>query len=273
MDSQKLEESYDIMRKANQLAIESGTPLMVNFSGGKDSSCLILLAQDIGIKVELIYMETGLEFDGTVNFVKEQAARFDMKLHLTNPLMYQGDFFYWIRKRGYFPGRRYPYCHSRLKLRPSRVYLRTLFGFKHVYRCVDVRKSESARRSKLYSGKEPMHKDTENSGHWLVTPILNWTGDNVKEYMEEKNFPIQTDLYNQFGISQCYWCCYYQKEIYQRVLNVYPDIYNSIIQLEDEIGKPAVAGNIFLHQLRDEFFANKDEIMLKLNSNQPRIKS
>lgn len=264
MEKQKIEKSIEIIKEADKRAKEAGTPLLINFSGGKDSSVLILLAKEADATFELIYMASGLELPGTLEFVKEQAARFDIKLHITDPVRdYYGDFPYWVRRFGYFPTFRYNYCSSRLKLRPSRKYLRGIYGKKHIYRVNGVRRSESPRRKKIYKNTDPIRPDWENAGHFLVEPILDWTGTDVQEYLKENNFEVQS-LYNEFGVSGCAYCPYYQAEIYQRILNVYPNIYDDIIAVEDELGKASVAGMIRLHELRDDFFANREEIMAKL---------
>jgi 3'-phosphoadenosine 5'-phosphosulfate sulfotransferase (PAPS reductase)/FAD synthetase len=265
MNNELLEQSLDIIREANERAKEAETPLFINFSGGKDSSVLILLAQRLNIKTELIYMISRLELPGTIDFVKGQAARFDLPLHMIDPVKeYMGDFPYWVRRFNYFPGRQYTYCSSRLKLRPARAYLRKIYGRKHVYKMNGVRKSESSRRQKIYADKPYIYPDYEASGHFLVEPIRNWKGEEVVEFLAENNFEVQK-LYGEVGVSGCAYCPFYQVEIYQRILNIYPTIYDEIIQLEDEIKKPSVNGGIFLHQLRDDFFANREEIMARLN--------
>ena len=273
MNKEILENSLNIIREADALAKEAGTPLFINFSGGKDSSVLILLAKEANIiGIELIYMISRLELPGTIDFVKEQAERFNLPLHMIDPVeVYMGDFAYWVRRFNYFPGRQYTYCSSRLKLRPARKYLRKLYGRKHVYKVNGVRRSESSRRQKIYATKPVIYPDYEASGHFLVEPIRDWTGQDVVDYLAENNFEVQK-LYGEFGVSGCAWCPFYQPKIYQRILNVYPTIYDEIIQLEDEIGKPSVNGGIFLHQLRDDFFANQKEIMAKLNEEKIKIK-
>lgn len=265
MNQELIDNSLAIIQKANILATEAGTPLFINFSGGKDSSVLILLAEQLGIKTELIYMISRLELPGTIDFVKEQAGKFNLPLHLIDPVDdYMGDFPYWVRRFNYFPGRQYTYCSSRLKLRPARRYLKKIYGRKHIYKMNGVRKSESSRRQKIYATKPAIYPDYEASGHFLVEPIRDWKGADVVEYLEENNFEVQK-LYGEVGVSGCAYCPFYQEEIYQRILNIYPDIYDEIIALEDEIGKPSVNGGKFLHQIKDNFFANREEIMTRLN--------
>jgi len=272
MNQETLDNSLAIVQEADNRAREAETPLFINFSGGKDSSVLILLAKQLKLdNVELIYMISRLELPGTIDFVKEQAVKFGLKLHTIDPVDdYMGDFPYWVRRFNYFPGRQYAYCSSRLKLRPARRYLRKIYGRKHVYKMNGVRKSESTRRQKIYATKPVIYPDYEASGHFLVEPIRNWTGQDVVDYLAENNFEVQK-LYEEVGVSGCAYCPFYQPEIYQRILAIYPNIYDEIIEVEDEIKKPSVAGNIFLHQLKDDFMANREEIMTHLN-NKPLTK-
>jgi len=269
----KLEHSLEIMREADRLAKEAETPLLINFSGGKDSSCLLLLAKEVDANVEAIYMTSGLEIPGSLEFVQKEADRQGLKLHITDPVRdYQGDFPYWVRKFNYFPSYGYNYCSSRLKLRPSRAYLRKIYGYKHIYRVNGVRKAESSRRAKIYKEKAPIRKDWENSGHFLVEPIQEWTGQDVKDYLKANNFEVQKQ-YSVFGVSGCAYCPFYQVEIYQRILSVYPNIYDEIIEVEDEIGKPSVGGNRYLHEIRDDFLKNREAIMAELNAKDLKDKS
>lgn len=264
MNHELVNKSLEIMQEAAERSKEQEVPLMINFSGGKDSSCLLLMAQKVNADINLVYMTSGLELPGTVEFVQKEAEKYNLPLHIIDPVKhYMGDFFYQVRKHGYFPSYGYNYCSSRLKLRPAGRYFRNLYGRKHLYKVNGVRKSESSRRQKIYKDKPAIRPDWEISGHFLVEPIHDWTGRDVRDFLDENNFVVQKQ-YSAFGVSGCGYCPFYQVEIYQRVLSVYPDFYDKIIELEDEIGKPAVGGNRFLHELRDNFLANREEIMAQL---------
>ena len=253
MDKEKLEQSLETIRQAYAGAIDSETPLFVNFSGGKDSSCVLLLAKMVAENnVEAIYMSSGIELPGTIEFVEQEAKKYDVKLHIVKPdEHYLGDFEFWVRKFGYFPACGYTFCSSRLKIRPARAYLRKLYGKKHMYRMNGVRKPESTRRTKMYKDALPIDKDGDLAGSFKVMPILEWTDDDVKEFLAENNVSIHKQ-YSEFGVSGCAYCPFYQVYIFQKILNVYPNIYDNIIKLEEELGQPAVKGHIFLGDIKKE---------------------
>jgi 3'-phosphoadenosine 5'-phosphosulfate sulfotransferase (PAPS reductase)/FAD synthetase len=114
---EKIETSLDVISKVYQKSKEQEIPLFVNFSGGKDSSAVLLLAKEIAPKnTEAIYMTTRLELPGTVEFVKKEADRLGIYLHITDPVIdYMGDFAHWVKHYGYFPSFGYNFCNSRMK--------------------------------------------------------------------------------------------------------------------------------------------------------------
>lgn len=244
----KVEYAKQIIEEANKRSKHS---LIVNFSGGKDSCCVLSLALDVTDNVECLFMSSSIDLPGSIDFVERQCKKFGVKLHITDPARdYQGDFSYWVRKFGYFPATGYTWCTSRLKLRPARAYFRKLYGRDALYKLTGVRKEESSRRAKIYGGKDVFEEDYEHSGSYMVHPILEWTDNDVKKFLKSINFEINEN-YKPCGVSGCYYCPFYQVEIYENILRTYPNIYDDIIALEKEIGKPSVSGNKYLWKIKE----------------------
>jgi 3'-phosphoadenosine 5'-phosphosulfate sulfotransferase (PAPS reductase)/FAD synthetase len=129
-----------------------------------------------------------------------------------------------------------------------------------MYRLNGVRQPESTRRKKMYKDTPFIIPDRDLSGSFMVFPILEWKGEDVKEYLKSKNVEIHKQ-YEEFGVSGCAYCPYYTEDIYHRILSVFPDIYDDIIKVEEEVGKPAVQRNVFLKDLKQNFIDNKEEII------------
>jgi len=55
--------------------------------------------------------------------------------------------------------------------------------------------------------------------------------------------------YKVYGVTDCKWCPFYQPSIYRRIAKIHPHIYDDIITLEKEVGKPSVTGRIWLSKL------------------------
>lgn len=260
--SEKIDTSLKIVEIAYNESKEQEVPLFVNFSGGKDSTACLLLAKEVSNEnVEAIYMSSGIEIPGTIEYVQKEAERHDVILHVVDPVKhYMGDFAHWVRHYGYFPSFRYNFCSSRLKIRASRRYLRGIHGRKHMYRLNGVRQPESARRKKMYKDTPFIIPDRDLSGSFMVFPILEWKSEDVKEYLTKKKVEIHKQ-YQEFGVSGCAYCPYYTEDIYYRILSVFPNIYDDIIKLEEEVGKPAVQRNVYLKDLKENFEKNKNEIL------------
>jgi 3'-phosphoadenosine 5'-phosphosulfate sulfotransferase (PAPS reductase)/FAD synthetase len=244
----RIREAKEILKEAVK---KSQGPLFLNFSGGKDSCSLVSLASGITDNMECIYMKSGIDLPGSVEFVEKQCRNFGLKLHITDPVRdYMGDFRFWVTKKmGYFPATSYAYCSTRLKLRPERAYLRKLYGKTPLCKCTGVRLNESSRRKKMYAVKGPMEKDWEHSGSFIAHPLINWTDNDVKDYLKLVGFEINEN-YKPFGVSGCYYCPFYQPSIYVRILKGLPHIYDDIIRMEYEIGKPSIVGNRFLRDIK-----------------------
>ena len=249
--TRKLEIAREVIREAYT---KSEKPLIVNFSGGKDSCCTLLLALDVTDDVECLYMKSGIDLPGSIEFVERQAKRFGVKLHITDPVRdYQGDFAFWVRRRGYFPNVIVNYCSSRLKMRPATAYFRKIHGLATLYKLTGIRRFESSRRVKIYPAHRYFQEDGEHSGSYIVHPLLDWEDADVERFLEERGFEINEN-YKPFGVSGCYWCPFYQEDIYRRILKTYPNIYDEIISLERELGKPSVIGHRFLGDIKAEVF-------------------
>ena len=256
-----LQKTYEIISYVRSL---TDLPLIVNFSGGKDSSALLLATLDVTENVEALYMDSGITLPHTLDFVKKQAKHLGIKLHISYP---EESLLELVERFGYFPMIHKPFCSIYLKIRPARHYFRSVYGKQTLYKLVAVRKSESTRRSSMYDWKRRKAKyypvvdekfniirDDEHRGSFMVYPILHWTDQNVLDFLEKKKFKVEKD-YEDFGVSGCYWCPFYQESIYRRVLEAYPNIYDEIIALEKRLGKPSVGGKKFLWQIKESFMA------------------
>jgi len=222
--------------------------LVVNFSGGKDSVTVLLLAMEVSEPVAW-FMDTNITLPGTVQYVQNICKKLGASLMISHPDDYKGDFYVYVKKYRYFPCVSRPWCSIKLKIRPQRAKMRQLWGKETVFKLTGVRRAESLRRMAIYRRNKIMIKDPEHSGSFTVHPILNWTDEDVRQYLESQGIEHHKG-YKQFGVSGCFYCPFYQRRIYERILKVYPTIYDKIIALEKEIGKPSVVNHQWLWQIK-----------------------
>lgn len=241
-----VEKTKQIIQQCLQDA-EPSVPLIVNFSGGKDSLAVVLLLKEMGVKnVAALYMRSSIDLPGAVAYAQSQAAKLGLPLIISHPENYQGTFIDQVRRWRQFPTPQNAWCSWRLKVRPARAHLRELYGKASLYKLTGVRRQESTRRMRIYKGDMPIEKDAEHAGSFLVHPILHWTDGHVLEFLDKYPGVVGSPLYKSTGVSGCYWCPFYQESILERVERTFPGILDPIADIEHEIGKPALMGQKYL---------------------------
>lgn len=248
--SQRLEESRRVVK---EIAGKSEMPLIIQFSGGKDSMAMLGLVQEVTDNFVCCFMSTGIEFDNVLPFVKETCQKLGVRLLISTPEMHKGDIFKRVRQFRTWPGIRATWCSRDLKLRPEKKMLIKEFGKGTFYKLEGIRLHESTRRRYIYAEYTgtPYREDREFKGSYEVFPIINWADRDVLNYLRNKGLPT-SGLYNEFGVSGCYWCPFYQPDIYRRIMRKMPNLYDRFIELENELNLPSVSGYFFLRDLKVE---------------------
>ena len=258
MDHGLIERSKAILREqVPQEYLDGDVPMLVNFSGGKDSLCCLLLALEVSDKVECFYMDAGFELPTTLPYVKDRCKELGVKLHVSHPLkdkVHHRDpgplvgvhsFTDYIEHYGYFPASVRRWCSIWCKQRPGKVYLRKTWGRVPIYKLVGVRRKESQHRSYTYGVKAAKkygglyrRPDHEMTGSFLVYPILDWSTDDVWAYLKDQEVEVH-DGYKCFGVSGCKWCPIHKPETVAKIAEVFPHLYDDLVAVEEKINKPA----------------------------------
>lgn len=154
----------------------------VCFSGGKDSCVILQLAKLSGIKFRAIYRVSSIDRPGTLRFVKSQGVE------VVNP---RYRFFDLVRRKG-APTRRCRFCCDYLK--EYKIMDKAVQG---------IRRAESTRRSKLYSSEDPVicriYGHNKKNHVNVCLPILDWTQEDVEEFILEYQIPLHPRYYNEDG--------------------------------------------------------------------------
>lgn len=156
------------------------------YSGGKDSDVILQLAKEAGIRYRAIYKNTTIDPPGTIAHVKE------MGVEILRP---KENFFQLIAKKGF------PSCFSRFcceALKEYKVLDKTIIG---------VRKAESRARKERYN--EPTKcryfgaKKEENHVEQIY-PILEWTDEDVRDFILDRDLKLAPLYYDTGGANQRY---------------------------------------------------------------------
>lgn len=274
--NKKINKSVEIINRAAKLTNE---PLIVNFSGGKDSLACLTLAKKTGREIKALYMDSGMELPNTLPFVCQRCKELGIELMISHPdvnrvkhkpngpLVGCHAFADFVRHYGYWPVAGKRWCSIWLKQRPQKVLLRERFGRVSLVKLVGVRANESAVRSWKYGSEKYIKKygwngnryirlDKEVRGTYLIYPILDWTKEEVLAFLRAEGVEIH-EGYKLFGVSGCKWCPIHRKETYEKILSVYPHLYNDLAEVEREIQKPAVRGGFWLNDIIAKLVRNQ----------------
>jgi cysteine desulfurase/selenocysteine lyase len=160
----------------------------VSFSGGKDSTAILHLARKAGV-TKAFFIDTGIEFPETVEFVKSEGVEIIQKA---------GDFWQAVEKTGP-PGKDHRWCCKLLKLHPLKIYLSGIGP------CVTVQGNrwyESWNRANL----DETSQNPANPLQLNISPIRSWRALEVYLYLWWQKAAVNP-LYEK-GLERigCYLC-------------------------------------------------------------------
>ena len=147
----------------------------ISYSGGKDSDVILELAKMAGIPYRAIYKNTTIDAPGSIAHAMKNAVE------IIRP---KESFFRLVSKFG-FPSRYYRFCCSALK----------------EYKVCDIaiqgiRRSESKNREKRYKEPQICRFYGSKKNHVSVyLPILEWTDEDVSEFIKERNIKCHPIYY------------------------------------------------------------------------------
>lgn len=159
-----------------------------SFSGGKDSTAVWHIAQKAGVS-DAFFIDTGLEFPETIEFVKSQNVRLIQKA---------GDFWQAVEKAGP-PGKDHRWCCKLLKLNPLKVHLAETGP------CVTVQGNrwyESWSRASL----DAVSQNPNNPLQINLSPIRSWRALDVFLYLWLREVPYNPLYERGYERIGCYLC-------------------------------------------------------------------
>lgn len=150
----------------------------IAYSGGKDSDVILELAKMAGIKYRAIYKNTTIDPPGTIAHAKAMGAE------IIQP---QKTFFEIVREKG-MPTRWARFCCEILK--EYKICDRAVQG---------IRRSESTKRAKRYTEPELCRLYPKGEKTRIYLPILEWTDDDVAEFIAERGIKCHPLYYDEKG--------------------------------------------------------------------------
>lgn len=188
---------------------------VVSISGGKDSQAVAKLIRERFPNDRIIglFCDTKFEHPLTYEHVKRIATLYNLELVTLNA----GSVPEKVLKYKRFPSGTARFCTDQLKIQPSKKYLISMA--KEGYKVIDyigVRGDESTERSKRYKGMDdtlymphevmpstfPKYMG-EKLGIRRCMPILDWSKDDVFEYLNGEHNPLYDLGFDRVGCFPC----------------------------------------------------------------------
>ncbi|HNX09401.1 MAG TPA: phosphoadenosine phosphosulfate reductase family protein [Methanothrix sp.] len=172
-------------------------PVNVSFSGGKDSLACLCLAQKALFRPEVLFINTGLEFPETVQYVRDLCRVHKLRLQ---EIESEGDFFDQVKRYGP-PAKDFRWCCKTNKLGPMTTYLKEHYA----QGCVTIegrRIYESFNRSAIGAVERNPYVPKQTT----LAPIRNWRAIEVMLYIHW-NKMLPNPLYeNDMERIGCWLC-------------------------------------------------------------------
>ena len=173
----ELQKKVDFAIKLLQSIPQDGD-IELSYSGGKDSDVILELAKMAGIPYRAIYKATTIDPPQTIAHAREMGAE------VIRP---EKTFFQLISEGG-FPNRFQRSCCSVLK--EYKVCDRAVQG---------IRRSESRNRAEKYKEPEVCRVYSAKEKVKVYLPILEWTDQDVEEFIKERNIKCHPLYYSRDG--------------------------------------------------------------------------
>lgn len=204
----KLEYSINLLRKSEALALryDPQNGFALAFSGGKDSQVLYHVAEMAGVKFHAFFAPTSVDPPAVIRFIRRQYPEVEFMKLKTN-------IFEMAKKKRILPTMMRRWCCAEFK---------EVYGAGKVT-LIGIRREESSRRAKRNEVEVSSRKFSENFDQFseheeemvtcvsgkdkiLVSPILNWTEDDVWDFLNSEGIPhceLYDKGYKRIGCIMC----------------------------------------------------------------------
>lgn len=204
------------LKEIKSYTSKSRLPVNVSFSGGKDSLACLCLAQKALFRPDVIFINTGLEYPETVQYVRDLSRSLKLRLF---EIMGEEGFFERVRTFGP-PAKDYRWCCKTNKLGPMTTFLKEHYP----KGCVTIdgrRIYESFNRASIGL----VERNPYVPGQTTLAPIRSWRALEVMLYIHwngiEPNPLYEEDL-ERIG---CWLCPAALQSEFSGLLETHPDLH------------------------------------------------
>lgn len=203
-------------------------------SGGKDSSVIKELARMAGVKFAVHHNHTTLDHPETVYFVRRERARFQhdgISYEIDYP---EESFWNLARKKSMLPLRQARYCCEVLKERGGQdkfcitgVRWAESVSRKNNRGIAEVQAKQKDDKIILLNDNDENRKEIETcqrKGKRVVNPIIDWTDEDVWEFLNTYNVPVNPLYEMGYKRVGCMLCPFASTKDREKALNDFPGL-------------------------------------------------
>ena len=214
----------DLSRKISRL-LKNRQPFVL-FSGGRDSLAALVylknIAENVGNNVVAVHADTTVGLPCNIKYIKKICRLIKVKLVIVRP---KNDYFTLAERWG-LPRFQARWCCHALKIGPVNDYLKNQQKDKIVFD--GIRAEESKRRSEI-----EFIKYDKKFGYLTCHPLLYWTREDVKAYLEKNGLPINPAYKQGFKRASECWCGVFKDPAeFELLFNYYPAMFDRLLELE-----------------------------------------
>lgn len=196
-------------------------PLSVSFSGGKDSLvCLGLARKLTDIDFKIVFLNTGLEFPETLQYIEEVISQYNYDDRFCRMDIPTEKFWQNVEKYGP-PGKDYRYCCKILKIGPINDLIEKCIG----------QKTLSLIGQRAYESRARAESKTLWSNPWIpnqlnFTPIQKWTALHVWLYIFKEQLHYNPLYERGFARIGCWLCPASNQGTFELIKEVSPNLWS-----------------------------------------------
>lgn len=212
---------------------------IVSFSGGKDSTALLLWAKETLSKFDAAFCDTGWEDPITYSYIKYISEN----VHPVLILKPEFDFIKLAIKKKRFPSAMARFCTEHLKLKPMKDYI-DQFQKQTVTLHLGVRAEESFNRASL-----PTNTVFDDGFYncYISRPLLKWSAADCFDLLEKYN--IEPNPLYKMGMKRvgCMPCVMTNHVEMRNIIKYRHDIIAKLREAEESVGRTFFRLGTFLH--------------------------
>tara|TARA_A100001515_G_scaffold88611_1_gene70431 strand:- start:547 stop:1494 length:948 start_codon:yes stop_codon:yes gene_type:complete len=222
---------------------ESGRPVVASISGGKDSTAMALyLIHNLEIRktnpLYFVMADTGWEHGDLTKYVNEVLRPLFGEIAIVRSEKYPGGMPDLVRKKAFFPSRRFRFCTIELKIKPQESFVKQI-AKKHgkpPINAVGIRAHESVARSRFEEWDDDSPFKVEGLSTWR--PLITWRVADVVAIHAEHNLrpaPLYLKDKNPAKRVGCWPCIMSRKDEIRAVAEDTPERIKLIRDLERDV--------------------------------------